>query len=112
MSGPGVPVQIKFIFANHNERTVEASYDGGMTVSDVKSDLLLNHWPASFGPPESVFKLRMFHCGRELRDSMALKDYRIGVDSSYPAACHIFIVQRGSEKAEAARVTRCTCKIT
>lgn len=81
------------------------------TMSEVKEDLLLRHWPETLGPVENVFRLRLFYCGIELKDWKCLRDYRIGISGELPSACHIFIVYRQPKNSESSS-NRCICTIS
>ncbi|CBZ50773.1 hypothetical protein NCLIV_038480 [Neospora caninum Liverpool] len=131
MSASKEEIWLRFIFPNHDGATVEATYtpslvcvwaspaslflQKGTTVREVKSDVLLHRWKDTFASPERVAKLRMFYRGRELKDAWQLRDCHFPQDADYPAACHLFVVLRGSEKAAehaGSKASRCLCQIS
>lgn len=115
MSASKEEIWLRFIFPNHDGATVEATYTKGTTVREVKSDVLLHRWKDTFASPERVAKLRMFYRGRELKDAWQLRDCHFPQDADYPAACHLFVVLRGSEKAAehaGSKASRCLCQIS
>eukprot|EP00442_Polarella_glacialis_P057620 CAMPEP_0115145698 /NCGR_PEP_ID=MMETSP0227-20121206/62278_1 /TAXON_ID=89957 /ORGANISM="Polarella glacialis, Strain CCMP 1383" /LENGTH=134 /DNA_ID=CAMNT_0002555281 /DNA_START=79 /DNA_END=483 /DNA_ORIENTATION=- len=111
-------ISLKLVFANdHNSANFKVAVN--TTVKDVKSMILMKHWPSSLIPAAEVERLRLFAAGKELGgkgpdDVKSLKDSNILISPNGPTPVHVMAVQKEitSERptqanSEAAKPTCC-----
>eukprot|EP00743_Colponemidia_sp_Colp-15_P007557 GILK01008170.1.p1 GENE.GILK01008170.1~~GILK01008170.1.p1 ORF type:complete len:140 (-),score=8.38 GILK01008170.1:188-544(-) len=113
-------VNLRFIFANHDGKSVEESFATSATVREVKKQVMSHRWPIASVPVESISHLRFFAQGRELEDSKTLSECRIPTDQSFAIPIHVQTVAKkmsqpkvpeSSKAQESRRSNKCFCLI-
>eukprot|EP00930_Biecheleria_cincta_P089802 TRINITY_DN79141_c0_g1_i1.p1 TRINITY_DN79141_c0_g1~~TRINITY_DN79141_c0_g1_i1.p1 ORF type:complete len:123 (+),score=30.71 TRINITY_DN79141_c0_g1_i1:91-459(+) len=114
-------VKMKLVFANDNA-SAELVVAMSTLVSEVKSRILQEYWPASMPSLDTIERVRLFAGGREIggkddKDTIALKDSNLAVITTGAATpVHVVPVSKssspspsGSKEGTGGESSQCFC---